>query len=190
MTDLQLHIKPCPYCGAPASIERALYATDGHQLGKAEEHPDWVAKCPECGARTEYQPSRLSAIIAWNRGQFNGMTKILQLPRNTRSIEPYEQLAGAIFRIAFDDYKLAYKAKLLKHEPGAPQGEHALIKSIPYLKQRAKDEAYYDIWRDRMDCYHCAMKPYQCQHKTGSYWREFKEHRAPGCPRREGDDCT
>lgn len=64
MTDLQLHIKPCPYCGAPASIERALYAPDGHQLGKDEPHNDWIAKCPECGARTEYQPSRLSAIIA------------------------------------------------------------------------------------------------------------------------------
>ena len=190
MTDLQLHIKPCPYCGRPASIERALYDSQGHQINDPDQRTMWLAKCPECGARVELQHTRLSAIIAWNRGQFNGLTKILQQPRNTWTIEPFDQLAGAIFRTAFDDYKLDYKAKLLKHEPGAPQGEHALIKSIPYLKQRAQDEARYDIWRDRMDCYHCAMKPHQCLHKTGSYWREYKEHRAPGCPRREGDDCT
>ena len=190
MTDLQLHIKPCPYCGRPASIEKALYYQDGTQIPKDAPHDMWLAKCSECGARTEYMPTRLSAIIAWNRGQFNGLTRIMHLPRNTRATEPYEQLAGAIFRTAFDDYKLAYKSKLLKHEPGAPQGEHALIKSIPYLKQRAQDEARYDIWRDHMDCHHCAMKPHQCLHKTGSYWREYKEYRAPGCPRREGDDCT
>ena len=188
MTDLQLHIKPCPYCGAPASIEKALYDSQGHQINDPDKRTKWIAKCPECGARTADGYTRVSAIIAWNRGQFNRLTYALHQPRPTRDPHAWEQLAGAIFRTAFDDYKLAYKAKLLTHKPGAVEGEHALVKSIPYLKQRARDEARYDIWRDRMDCYHCAYKPYQCRHKTGDYWREYKQHRAPGCPRREGDD--
>lgn len=192
MTDLQLHIKPCPYCGAQASIEKALYDSERHQINDPDKRIEWIAKCPDCGARTEYQPTRLSAIIAWNRQQFNGMTKILHLPRNTQSTEPYEQLAGAIFRVAFDDYKDAYKAKLMKHEPGAPKGEHVLVKSVPYLEQRARDEAKYDIWRDRMNCTHCAAKPHQCRHKTGDYWREFKHGTAPLCIKDElvGDDTT
>ena len=192
MTDLQLHIKPCPYCGRPASIERALYDLQGNAITDPDKRIMWLAKCSECGARTEYMPTRLSAIFAWNRGQFKGLTHIMNLPRNTQSTEPYEQLAGTIFRVAFDDYKDAYKAKLMKHEPGAPKGEHVLVKSIPYLKQRAQDEAKYDIWRDRMNCIHCAAKPSQCRHKTGDYWREFKHGTAPLCIRDElmGDGKT
>lgn len=192
MPDLQLHIKPCPYCGRPASIEISMYDTGGTFITDQKNRTLWLAKCSECGARTEYHHTRLSAIIAWNRHQFNGMTRLMNIPRNTQDTEPYEQLAGAIFRVAFDDYKLACKAKLLKHESGPPQVEHTLVKSVPYLNQRAMDEAKYDIWRDRMNCTHCAAKPYQCQHKTGSYWREFKHGTAPLCIKDElmGDGKT
>lgn len=121
MSDLQLHIKPCPYYGNPASIERALYAPDGHQLSKTEEHPHWIAKCPECGARTEYMPSRLSAIIAWNRRQFNGITKILNLEHATKNPDPWYKLRDAIILVQTEDLK----AEAIKREARRAAGGSA-----------------------------------------------------------------
>lgn len=184
-----LYIRLCPYCGSTASFEKALYDSTGRQL-REDERTEWVGKCSECGARTENKPTRLAAVIAWNQQEYNEMTYRMNRPGYVRDTATLEAFAGAIFRIAFDDLKDAYKACILKHDFRVIEGEHWLASSSLYLKQRAKDEAYYDIWKDRMGCRHCAMKEHQCPHKRRNLYYEFKRHTAPPCPRREGDDST
>lgn len=182
MTNLQLHIKPCPYCGNAPYIERALYAPDGHQLSKDEEHPDWIAKCPECGARTEYMPTRLSAIIAWNRGQFDGLTGVLHSDY-TNDTDIWYGLLQGITKMAFDDYKASRLGKVSL--PGPDANDHSFIESLPAFKKAARDQIPYDDWRDRMDCIHCPAKENECPHKYGYLWIKFKNGKAPDCIRDE-----
>ena len=203
MTDSQLHIKPCPYCGAPASIERALYAPDGHQLAKAEEHPDWIAKCHECGARTEYQPSRLSAIIAWNRRQFNGITKILNLEHGTKNPDPWYKLRDAIILVQTEDLKAEAIKREARKAAGGRVGSKLEGESWFYssgyerlggpdgaaVVRGIKAQAPYLYWKERMDCAHCAVKELECPHKRdNSEWRAFNKGIARGCVKREGGD--
>lgn len=185
-----LYIRTCPYCGGTASFEKALYDPSGRQLRATEPHNDWIGKCSDCGARTDYKPSRLAAVIAWNQQEFSEMTYRMNRPGHIRNTATWEAFAGAIFRMAYDDYKEAVINQMKYHKSGALPGEHWLAKSNPYLRKRAHEEAPYDIWKDEMDCRHCAMKEYQCQHKRNNLYREFKRHTAPPCPRREGDDST
>ena len=186
MTDLQLHIKTCPYCGNTPSIEKSIYYPDGRAIPKDAPHDLWLAKCYDCAVRTEYQPTRLSAIIAWNRGQFNKLSYIATKPRNTDDPETWTNLGGAVFRTAFDDYKLAVKGLILQHRNESNlEGDHWLAQQNEYLKRRAWDEARYDIWRDRMDCMHCPAKESECEHKYGNLYLQFKHGTAPDCVRDE-----
>ena len=203
MTDLQLHIKPCPYCGRPASIERALYYQDGTQIPKDAPHDMWLAKCSECGARTEYMPTRLSAIIAWNRGQFNGLTKILNLEHGTKNPDPWYKLRDAIILVQTEDLKAEAIKREARRAAGGRVGSKLESESWFYssgyerlggpdgaaVVRGIKAQAPYLYWKERMDCAHCAVKESECPHKRdNSEWRAFNKGIARGCVKREGGD--
>ena len=203
MTDLQLHIKPCPYCGKPASIEKALYAPDGHQLGKDEEHPHWIAKCPECGARTADSLTRVLAIIEWNRGRFNRFTHVLHQPHNTNDPQAWIKLRDAIILIQTEDLKVEAIKREARRAAGGRVGSKLEGESWFYspgyerlggpdgaaVVRGIKAQAPYLYWKERMDCAHCAVKESECPHKRdNSEWRAFNKGIARGCVKREGGD--
>ena len=203
MTDLQLHIKPCPYCGALASIEKALYDSQGHQINDPDKRIEWIAKCPDCGARTEYQPSRLSAIIAWNRGRFNGLTKILNLEHDTKNPDPWYKLRDAIILVQTEDLKAEAVMREARRAAGGRVGSELRGESWFYssgyerlcgpdgaeVVRGIKAQAPYLYWKERMDCAHCAVKESECPHKRdNSEWRAFNKGIARGCVKREGGD--
>ena len=183
MTDLQLHIKPCPYCGNTPSIEKSIYYPDGRAIPKDAPHDLWLAKCYDCAVRTEYQPTRLSAIIAWNRGQFNKLSYISTKPRNTDDKDIWYGLLQGITEMAFDDYKASRLGKVSL--PGPDANDHSFIESLPTFKKAARDQIPYDDWRYRMDCAHCPAKETECPHKYGYLWIQFKNGKAPDCVRDE-----
>lgn len=183
MTDLQLHIKPCPYCGNAPSIEKSIYYPDGRAIPKDAPHDLWLAKCYDCAVRTEYQPTRLSAIIAWNRGQFNKLSYISTKPRNTDDKDIWYGLLQGITEMAFDDYKASRLGKVSL--PGPDANDHSFIESLPAFKKAARDQIPYDDWRYRMDCAHCPAKETECPHKYGYLWIQFKNGKAPDCVRDE-----
>ena len=183
MTDLQLHIKPCPYCGNTPSIEKSIYYPDGRSIPKDAPHDLWLAKCYDCAVRTEYQPTRLSAIIAWNRGQFNKLSYIATKPRNTDDKDIWYGLLQGITEMAFDDYKASRLGKVSL--PGPDANDHSFIESLPAFKKAARDQIPYDDWRYRMDCAHCPAKETECPHKYGYLWIQFKNGKAPDCVRDE-----
>ena len=183
MTDLQLHIKPCPYCGNIPSIEKSIYYSDGRAIPKDAPHDLWLAKCYDCAVRTEYQPTRLSAIIAWNRGQFNKLSYISTKPRNTDDKDIWYGLLQGITEMAFDDYKASRLGKVSL--PGPDANDHSFIESLPAFKKAARDQIPYDDWRYRMDCAHCPAKETECPHKYGYLWIQFKNGKAPDCVRDE-----
>lgn len=183
MTDLQLHIKPCPYCGNTPLIEKSIYYPDGRAIPKNAPHDLWLAKCYDCAVRTEYQPTRLSAIIAWNRGQFNKLSYISTKPRNTDDKDIWYGLLQGITEMAFDDYKTSRLGKVSLPELYA--NDHSFIESLPAFKKAARDQIPYDDWRYRMDCAHCPAKETECPHKYGYLWIQFKNGKAPDCIRDE-----
>lgn len=183
MTDLQLHIKPCPYCGNTPSIEKSIYYPDGRAIPKDAPHDLWLAKCYDCAVRTEYQPTRLSAIIAWNRGQFNKLSYVSTRPRNTDDKDIWYGLLQGITKMAFDDYKASRLGKVSL--PGPDANDHSFIESLPAFKKAARDQIPYDDWRYRMDCAHCPAKETECPHKYGYLWIQFKNGKAPDCVRDE-----
>ena len=203
MSDLQLHIKPCPYCGRPASIEKALYDSQGHQINDPDKRIEWLAKCPECGARTEYQHTRLSAIIAWTRGQFNGLTHIMHSDIRTPDMDIWYHLRDDIIIARTQRLKEEALAREIQKHRGVrvnselksewwfytdgykklmgPDGD-VIVKGI-------KAQAPYLYWKERMDCAHCAVKELECPHKRdNSEWRAFNKGIARGCVKREGGD--
>lgn len=183
MSDLQLHIKPCPYCGNTPSIEKSIYYPDGRAIPKDAPHDLWLAKCYDCAVRTEYQPTRLSAIIAWNRRQFNKLSYISTKPRNTDDKDIWYGLLQGITEMAFDDYKASRLGKVSL--PGPDANDHSFIESLPAFKKAARDQIPYDDWRYRMDCAHCPAKETECPHKYGYLWIQFKNGKAPDCIRDE-----
>lgn len=183
MSDLQLHIKPCPYCGNTPSIEKSIYYPDGRAIPKDAPHDLWLAKCYDCAVRTEYQPTRLSAIIAWNRRQFNKLSYISTKPRNTDDKDIWYGLLQGITEMAFDDYKASRLGKVSL--PGPDANDHSFIESLPAFKKAARDQIPYDDWRYRMDCAHCPAKETECPHKYGYLWIQFKNGKAPDCVRDE-----
>ena len=183
MTNLQLHIKPCPYCGNTPSIEKSIYYPDGRAIPKDAPHDLWLAKCYDCAVRTEYQPTRLSAIIAWNRRQFNKLSYIATKPRNTDDKDIWYGLLQGITEMAFDDYKASRLGKVSL--PGPDANDHSFIESLPAFKKAARDQIPYDDWRYRMDCAHCPAKETECPHKYGYLWIQFKNGKAPDCVRDE-----
>ena len=183
MTDLQLHIKPCPYCGNTPSIEKSIYYPDGRAIPKDAPHDLWLAKCYDCAVRTEYQPTRLSAIIAWNRQKFNKLSYVSTKPRNTDDTDIWYGLLQGITEMAFNDYKASRLGKVSL--PGPDANDHSFIESLPAFKKAARDQIPYDDWRDRMDCIHCPAKENECPHKYGYLWIKFKNGKAPDCIREE-----
>ena len=203
MTDLQLHIKPCPYCGNTPSIEKSIYYPDGRAIPKDEPHDLWLAKCYDCAVRTEYQPTRLSAIIAWNRGQFNGLTKILNLEHNTKNPDPWYKLRDAIILVQTEDLKAEAVMREARKAAGGRVGSKLEGESWFYssgyerlcgpdgaeVVRGIKAQAPYLYWKERMDCAHCAVKESECPHKRdNSEWRAFNKGIARGCVKREGGD--
>lgn len=51
----EYNIKPCPCCGATASLSRASALFDSYYV-----------YCPECGLQTATYPYKAKAIRAWN----------------------------------------------------------------------------------------------------------------------------
>ncbi len=52
------HLKPCPFCGAPAVI--------GYRTSKPTETDEFSAFCVGCGAQTEWYNTNKAARKAWN----------------------------------------------------------------------------------------------------------------------------
>ena len=203
MTDLQLHIKPCPYCGKPASIEKALYDSQVHPINDPDQRTMWLAKCPECGARTADGNTRLLAIIEWNREEFNRFTHVLHQPHNTNDPKAWIKLRDAIILIQTDELQAEAVMREARRAAGGRVGSKLEGESWFYspgyerlggpdgaaVVRGIKAQAPYLYWKERMDCAHCAVKELECPHKRdNSEWRAFNKGIARGCVKREGGD--
>ena len=148
-------------------------------------------------------PSRLSAIIAWNRGQFNWFTNLLQRPRNTEDPDAWKKLRNSIILIQTEDLKVEAIKREARRAAGGRVGSKLEGESWFYssgyerlggpdgdgIVRGIKAQAPYLYWKERMDCAHCAIKELECPHKRdNSEWRAFNKGIARGCVKREGGD--
>ena len=212
MTDLQLHIKPCPYCGRTPSIERALYARSGAFITKESDRTEWIAKCTDCAVITMPARTRLGAIIAWNRREYNNLSRVMNTAGYTDDMDAWYKLRDSMILMQTADLEKAALQREVRKSAGGAVGSKLKGESWFYsegykrlmgppgdvIVKGIKLKAPYDYWKLKMGCRHCAVKEGQCPHKAdNSLWRQYVcgtapgcMKRAPGCPRREGDDCT
>jgi hypothetical protein len=105
----------------------------------------------------------------------------------------WNDLRDAIVMAQVDDLKTAAMARACKDQQrGKLEGEdwfysegYKRLTSIPgeAVVRAVKEQAPYDVWRKRHGCASC--KRYSCAHKQAYLWTDFRDGKAPDCPRNE-----
>lgn len=182
MNDL-IKLSPCPLCGSTTAqrVERSMYTSDGKFIHGEKNRHQWIVRCENCFAITENSHSRIHAISRWNRGELTDASWELSTSDYTHDPEPWWNLATAIYKVAFEDYKEALRRKRETGGRGAIEGEHWLIKQSTAAKRAAREQIPYDQWRDRMGCSHCTATEQECEHKFSYPWIKFKNGKAQDC---------
>lgn len=194
MTDLQLHIKPCPFCHTGhQTVERSMYDSEGKFIQNEALRTSWIVKCTRCGAKSKNGRSKLDAIVKWNRMDFTYLTWAMQGEYMSSRSAVWNDLRDAIVMAQVDDLKTAAMARACKSQQrGKLEGEdwfysegYKRLTSIPgeAVVRAVKEQAPYDIWRKRHGCASC--KRFSCAHKQAYLWTDFRDGKAPDCPRTE-----
>jgi hypothetical protein len=105
----------------------------------------------------------------------------------------WNDLRDAIVMAQVDDLKTAAMARACKDQQrGKLEGEdwfysegYRRLTSIPgeAVVRAVKEQAPYDVWRKRHGCASC--KRDSCAHKQAYLWTDFRDGKAPDCPRNE-----
>jgi hypothetical protein len=93
--------KPCPFCG------------DTHPQLQEYKYADFgmVVRCPQCWAITPVKMTWLSAVDAWENGEFSEETKMLSESKPI-NIDGALRLAEAVLEDAGNSYKWLYRKTL------------------------------------------------------------------------------
>lgn len=204
MSDIKPFIKPCPYCGGEASIERALYTKSGDFIPKEKDRTEWIAKCQDCAVITKPAAKRVAAIIAWNNEEFNLMSRVMNTDGYTSDMDAWYKLRDAIILTQTTELEQAALEREVRKAAGGSFGSKLRGESWFYsddykrlmgppgdvIVRGIKAKAPYEYWKLRMGCRHCAVKEGKCPHKAdNSLWRQHVRGTAPGCMKRKpGDD--
>lgn len=108
--------KPCPFCGFnKPQLQEYKYDEGGY-----------VVKCPECWAITPVKQTWLSAVDAWENGDWSEVTKDLsEHPRASEEMDLHGalKLAEAILEDAGNEYKYYYR-KMLSSKSQAERNKY------------------------------------------------------------------
>lgn len=196
-----LNMNLCPFCHTGhQTVERSMYDSTGKFIQNEALRTSWIVKCKRCGAKSKNGRSKLDAIAKWNRMEFTHMTWVCASPEYTRDYDLWTYGRGATHGLAkdiimaqVDDLKTAAIARAYKDQQrGKLEGEgwfysegYKRLTSIPgeAVVRAVKEQAPYDVWRKRHGCASC--KRSSCAHKQAYLWTDFRDGKAPDCPRNE-----
>lgn len=184
----------CPFCHTGhQTVERAMYDSTGKFIQNEALRTSWIVKCTRCGAKSKNGRSKLDAIAKWNRQDFTYLTWATQGEYMSSRSAVWNDLRDAIVMAQVDDLKTAAMARACKSQQrGKLEGEdwfysegYKRLASIPgeAVVRAVKEQAPYDVWRKRHGCASC--KRYSCAHKQAYLWTDFRDGKAPDCPRTE-----
>ena len=189
-----LNMNLCPFCHTGhQTVERSMYDSTGNFIKDADKRTDWIVKCERCGAKSKNGRSKLDAIAKWNRMDFTYLTWAMQGEYMSSRSAVWNDLRDAIVMAQVDDLKAAAIARAYKDQQrGKLEGEdwfysegYKRLTSIPgeAVVRAVKEQAPYDVWRKRHGCASC--KRDSCAHKQAYLWTDFRDGKAPDCPRNE-----
>jgi hypothetical protein len=184
----------CPFCHTGHQVvEHSMYDRHGNFIKDADKRTSWIVKCKRCGARSKNGRSKLDAIAKWNLQDFTYLTWATQGEHMPSRSTVWNDLRDAIVMAQVDDLKTAAMARACKSQQrGKLEGEdwfysegYKRLTSIPgeAVVRAVKEQASYDVWRKRHGCASC--KRYSCAHKQAYLWTDFRDGKAPDCPRNE-----
>lgn len=191
---MTLNMNLCPFCHTGhQTVERAMYDSTGKFIQNEALRTSWIVKCTRCGAKSKNGRSKLDAIAKWNRQDFTYLTWAMQGEYMSSRSAVWNNLRDAIVMAQVDDLKTAAMARACKSQQrGKLEGEdwfysegYKRLTSIPgeAVVRAVKEQAPYDVWRKRHGCASC--KRYSCAHKQAYLWTDFRDGKAPDCPRTE-----
>lgn len=189
-----LNINLCPFCHTGhQTVERSMYDSTGKFIQNEALKTSWIVKCTRCGAKSKNGRSKLDAIAKWNRQDFTYLTWATQGEYMSSRSAVWTNLRDAIVMAQVDDLKTAAMARACKDQQrGKLEGEdwfysegYKRLTSIPgeAVVRAVKEQAPYDVWRKRHGCASC--KRASCAHKQAYLWTDFRDGKAPDCPRNE-----
>ena len=189
-----LNMNLCPFCHTGhQTVERSMYDSTGKFIQNEALRTSWIVKCTRCGAKSKNGRSKLDAIAKWNRQDFTYLTWAMQGEYMSSRSAVWNNLRDAIVMAQVDDLKTAAMARACKDQQrGKLEGEdwfysegYKRLTSIPgeAVVRAVKEQAPYDVWRKRHGCASC--KRYSCAHKQAYLWTDFRDGKAPDCPRNE-----
>lgn len=189
-----LNMNLCPFCHTGhQTVERSMYDSEGKFIQNEAMRTDWIVKCTRCGAKSKNGRSKLDAIAKWNRQDFTYLTWAMQGEYMSSRSAVWNDLRDAIVMAQVDDLKTAAMARACKSQQrGKLEGEdwfysegYKRLTSIPgeAVVRAVKEQAPYDVWRKRHGCASC--KRFSCAHKQAYLWTDFRDGKAPDCPRTE-----
>lgn len=96
-------------CGAEPVLEQTV--DDATKDGRNVPAQRYVAICPRCETRTEYDGEIEKCIEEWNAGRFTEDSMMLKHAIRSPNLEGYARLAGKVIGIAYDDAVVLLKEK-------------------------------------------------------------------------------
>ena len=96
-------------CGAEPVLEQAV--DDVTKDGRNVPAQKYVAICPRCETRTEYDGEIEKCIEEWNAGRFTDDSMMLKHAIRNPDLEGYARLAGKVIGIAYEDAVALLKEK-------------------------------------------------------------------------------
>ena len=88
-------------CGDWPVLEQTVDDVSG--TGRNIPARKFVAICPRCEARTEYDGDIERCIEEWNAGRFTADSMMLKHSMKNRDLEGFARLAGKVISLAYDD---------------------------------------------------------------------------------------
>ena len=191
---MTLNMNICPFCHTGHQVvEHSMYDSHGNFIKNAADRKDWIVRCERCGAKSKNGMSKIDAVVKWNRMDFSYITWQMQGEYMSSRSAVWTNLRDAIVMAQVDDLKTAAMARAYKDQQrGKLEGEdwfysegYKRLTSIPgeAVVRAVKEQAPYDVWRKRHGCKSC--KRSSCAHKQAYLWTEFRDGKAPDCPRNE-----
>lgn len=170
-----------------------MYDRHGNFIKNAADRRDWIVRCERCGAKSKNGMSKIDAVVKWNRMDFSYITWQMQGEYMSSRSAVWTNLRDAIVMAQVDDLKTAAMARACKDQQiGKLEGEdwfysegYKRLTSIPgeAVVRAVKEQAPYDVWRKRHGCASC--KRFSCAHKKAYLCTDFRDGKAPDCPRNE-----